>query len=1043
MPVLDKDETIPQSDGPLSPARKDSDLEEGEVEDSDNECSIVKLVPPNVDKKTTKKNVKKRPTRSRKRTRTVSSSSEGSTTSSKKSRAEVTHISSEDEKDALNTSLETPKSIARLNPQCPDGFFNSAASSTKLDALPVKPKFDPRPIAKKGHRIPTPFSKKPFKIPKKGKPVEVEPPPRSTPVAECEANVDNQEDIDSLELNHHESFGSSSDEDQANKSIDKDNDVPEPANEALAQEAVEEMEVSAPPPPVQRNVEYVQNQHPLLEKIYQFGAARICIQHLTIGSCTSPCDMVHEVDLAQRFDLYEIIRHPDDAKLPGWLKSSTPKIQRLLSMYHIMNACISKEGTKMDYTELALRLLNDIKVLPMANSHYNVYASVRKIFGDFEEVFPKQTFDQNFMIEHGERPEVARIRDMLILFVEIIAQIPPGHAELAMNLSWSVFHYSLISGLSLAKNELMFLWTFFLQHEAKAPRYLPHVTNYIMKSPHFSLEMVLENLVKTCDVVINLPKISKRPAVLEVMTPALTSFNPTKWPVHHKYVLQIVVMLSIQAHDKDPKSKLSKFLNHIKHYEEELQKDLIKVPNLGDYFNDTSLENQLLSLISNGKWSMVADLFLQIKHDHYPEMSDFLLKFFCVVTEEVDEKDNVPYVDEAFTRLVEELHKKRLKREFLPVHKDLLGQLAASLVLHQHQQDKLDKIREIGDHCTKFHIVNFYNYIPLYDPEAESEAIKERQPSFKVAEWLFNAYMQDPVLHIWKAKDIFWKTKENFDFLPPDIFFNMMKNLLEQLLKNMPEQQTAALDDVLFLFRYCYDYVYSFERIDGDQVKAVFHILFNGVIFQILKNLPPKEDGKYFMKKDGINFVRAYSEVFGLTVCSIRGLVHKLTEYQECLAEEFFNKGLAQGCYPIQDMDMERVINLYNCHSPYEMKAIFDAAFIQIMKQLTPEHVKAFKQKIDDDDDLTCLEHIDYKISIQKPATPMQIDLPALRHLDMTTLKQASERAIQVLQFQFSPKITVEKQKQKQISNQHLRLSIKPQDLILYIYEELIGEESP
>ena len=91
-----------------------------------------------------------------------------------------------------------------------------------------------------------------------------------------------------------------------------------------------------------------------------------------------------------------------------------------------------------------------------------------------------------------------------------------------------------------------------------------------------------------------------------------------------------------------------------------------------------SLENQLLPLISNQKWNIIVDIFLKIDIKKYAEMNDMMLKLIELITEE--NSDDF-HTNEVIDKFMKEMVKK-VGIKFLPIHRKILSQFAATLILH-------------------------------------------------------------------------------------------------------------------------------------------------------------------------------------------------------------------------------------------------------------------------------------------------------------------------------------------------------------------------
>ena len=90
-----------------------------------------------------------------------------------------------------------------------------------------------------------------------------------------------------------------------------------------------------------------------------------------------------------------MIREVDVANLPIWLQSPRSQIDRLLSIYHLQSAkFVPKQPNQPNFAmELLIRILTDIRDLP-ENPRDNVYLTCKKLFSDFESMYPSSTFSR-------------------------------------------------------------------------------------------------------------------------------------------------------------------------------------------------------------------------------------------------------------------------------------------------------------------------------------------------------------------------------------------------------------------------------------------------------------------------------------------------------------------------------------------------------------------------------------------------------------------------------------------------------------------------
>ena len=215
---------------------------------------------------------------------------------------------------------------------------------------------------------------------------------------------------------------------------------------------------------------------------------------------------------------------------------------------------------------------------------------------------------------------------------------------------------------------------------------------------------------------------------------------------HFDQLLQKVIDVCISNQEKHP--EVREFVNRtrLRAKDFKLLNYKITIPaETAVWEKDMSLENQLFSLVSDRKWSLVADMFLQIPLKEYQDMTKFAMKLFEVVTEtekflerNVKEAEICITPGEAFVQFLSEIRKKRAMVDFLPVQKEIFAQLAASFVLHlsENPEEALPIILE----CYKGSQLEPCLYHSFYSPEAYSGAVRSRQEPMKVGTLFLTIY---------------------------------------------------------------------------------------------------------------------------------------------------------------------------------------------------------------------------------------------------------------------------------------------------------------
>lgn len=333
--------SISQIDGQSE--KDDDDLEEGEVPDSDEECSVVNIVK--------------------------------STSKSKKRIVKRMHSSSSSDESFHSPPLSPPpKKKHKRSPKSPDmdQVILDKPRSKRIDvdngdlASVVHPPLDPRPIAKKGHRIPAPNSKNIFtyRIPKKSTILEENQQAEDHETAD--KNIDEQED-NAIQFHNTETFDSDGDEEimpaqvEAQENIGEENEVENEAPEDLD-----------PMLRQQKRVLALQKVHPLQHQIDHLANAKICISALEMGTCgnETTCSMIHDfADVELLYIYFHVIRDQANIfRLPGWLKNDRSKrtIERILSTYHHQWQNLKTKHGRVIALQFMNIVLQDIKDLPDA-----------------------------------------------------------------------------------------------------------------------------------------------------------------------------------------------------------------------------------------------------------------------------------------------------------------------------------------------------------------------------------------------------------------------------------------------------------------------------------------------------------------------------------------------------------------------------------------------------------------------------------------------------------------------------------------------------
>ena len=186
--------------------------------------------------------------------------------------------------------------------------------------------------------------------------------------------------------------------------------------------------------------------------------------------------------------------------------------------------------------------------------------------------------------------------------------------------------------------------------------------------------------------------------------PTLMSLDVLRFAKMDRHFLQSLVTKCCEYFDKQP--VLRQFIGRL----HSMQLVGIYLPKdfADTCYYDPNLENQLLGLVTNKKWALIADMFLKIPLKKYHEMNTFALKLFEIVTEESAED-----IDTVFHQFVSQCFVKQRNRN-LPIHMATFSQLAASIIVHL-REEPVRALPTILD-CFKFNLSSspFLFSFPLF-----------------------------------------------------------------------------------------------------------------------------------------------------------------------------------------------------------------------------------------------------------------------------------------------------------------------------------------
>jgi hypothetical protein len=733
--------------------KDDSDLEEGEVPDSDDEICIVNLVKASSSTTSQKKEIRPKHHRrhhrrhlplSRRRGAISSSDSESSSSSSSEvfsSSSSHGRRSRSRSRSPITTSMKaksTHSDISMYAEQSPyPGTKSSAIQFRCLDMIRPTPEPSPMP--------PPPLVKLPFAKhdtslsleesvhdEESGQDKSIPEEEHEKSVAESTSHCDEilddtligddsihdesitdepirlEDDDDAIDLGI-------PNEDRFNSS-NEDEGEGDPPTKPEVEDKVEDDPMSCDTASIQRV--YPDDINNLLQY-------RLCFNSLEYGSCSNEkkCDSVHILDPVKIFVYYNVIRDNIDAELPPFLRRSAQnRVHRLLSIYHSHKNHLITFNPWCSLSLLNLSL-DDLQT-SLSPDDYKCYILMAKnLWTDLDSLYPSQTFSNDYL----RKITVVEISGMMTA-LESLCNIAFAYnnqeTSLSARLVWSVFNFALERGLVLNPGTLNNIWDVLLADGNT--EYLPYVANYVAEKPDIHIN--LNRLNKTLKLVMEQRQCEQVPLLSDMFT-TLMNIEPFHAGNLDRALLQAVVN-RCQGSDS---SELKEFTDRLKSF---------MIPNLylietPRIFKDVALENRILGLIEKRKWSNLADLVLAIPLSKTSDLYDFSLKLFEIITEEDKEGD---LLDDALDKFANEVYKRNGER-ILPIHSKMLSQLAASIIIHlQHEH-----LHAMSTVITCFQLqLEPWCCATYFNPDAESEAIATRHQEFEVVKAGMEICMADP-----------------------------------------------------------------------------------------------------------------------------------------------------------------------------------------------------------------------------------------------------------------------------------------------------------
>ena len=243
----------------------------------------------------------------------------------------------------------------------------------------------------------------------------------------------------------------------------------------------------------------------------------------------------------------------------------------------------------------------------------------------------------------------------------------------------------------------------------------------------------------------------------------------------------------------------------------------------------------LLFFFSNQKWAPVGFLFSNIDIKFYHEMNEFVLK----MAETVTEMDHSEIKYEALDKFMKELMS-NYKLKIYPIHQAVLSQFGATLIMHFDKNFIVAK--EIVIQCLKYQLYP-WQLRTMFNPEAESEAIFKRHPSWEVLLVTLKAltssrdyemkaydliiYYKNVIFQQWSLEDI------------SDISISLMEKLIQ--LQVDKEFVTNKMNAMCTIFD---QFVHQTAILKSAEIGPKMVELFNQTVMDLLDNI---EDGKWGM----------------------------------------------------------------------------------------------------------------------------------------------------------------------------------------------------
>lgn len=758
----------------------------------------------------------------------------------------------------------------------------------------------------------------------------------------------------------------------------------------------------------------------LQRDIFGLQQRQICYNACEYGACdNSNCPWSHHLNPADIFQFYRVIRNCFEEQLPAPLRVQQRRDLRLMCIYQSTKMGLitrNSDGTSTHHCSLLLlnMVLEDIDTLEPHRREYVLLC--KTIVHDLCSWYPKDQFVTEYLanIKKIEVDDIVKALAKLAVRAQAVADVHPHEAD---DIADQVHCVASERGLVLDNDALEAILSC-VESNGDLTK-ISQFTNYLAQLPGHDLNV---NRLKA--LIEAITSENKFLLCLTVLMPTLMSLDATQVPLLTTPLLQGLVNSCQKAGQAEATGL---FIDRLRSYNVANLFILPKEP----AFVDTALENQLMNLIENRKWHQLAEKFTTIPLANMTDLQSFFLKLFDVASENEATLSNLIF------HLVPEAWQVN-GRKFLPIQKRFLQQLAASIVFHFVASGSPSEAEKTLLTCRQFGLEP-WKTSTQFNPDAMSNAVQTRHAEDKILMacidvWLASKDSQQKAVLLLQNHETslvkMWTKEETY---------KVARNILIALLGIKYMDDIKRVDQCVHLFN---TFLVSLSDSDpfmsGVLLEEIRCNFFNDTLHQLL--LTSRIDGRLLTHT--LPFVKRHQIICCLSHVSIRGVVTLLLQKDSLYGPEFYDLGVQLGAYQAQQIDhLEADIALLTTLSPYEMQAIFNDCFNKMVEVITRDEIRRMTRAADEattleETELTGIHKVAFGVRIELPESAQgQTGLPFLDHLAVSSVARATQRVDQVLSG-LSPKVYLKKVPGLKNQTRHI---LEPRSLLKYLYSEVLG----